>query len=436
MLGIYSTPFQRDSLLEQDYSSQYIYPEKALLTKEEWKEIKEFYLRNAPDTLVFETGNSIEKSNRFSIEIPPIKMSPPSTTYIDIDKTGDIIVGDAHSKALAILTNEMEVKKSARLIEGIVNIHEENDHYLILCMGTFSPTDNPSGALIELPKDQKSQVKILHDDLNRPVHMSCTDLDNDGHLDFIVSEFGKWRGKLSVLTQDQSGGLSKKIIHDQTGPIAAYAFDYNGDSYMDVISLFAQGNEGIYMHINKGNFEFETKRIIDLNPSMGSSQFKLVDINEDGHLDIIYTAGDNADFPPIHKPYHGIYTYLNDGTNKFYQLDFIHLPGAYGVEIADFDNDGDKDIAAISFFPNFNSPNPQSVILLQKEGDQYIKFKIDTQDLGRWIVMRSGDIDQDGDTDLLLGSLAFEVPGRPDLSNKWIESGIPFIQLRNNTIPN
>ncbi|MFT5237636.1 MAG: hypothetical protein ACI9M9_001236 [Flavobacteriaceae bacterium] len=50
---------------------------------------------------------------------------------------------------------------------------------------------------------------------------------------------------------------------------------------------------------------------------------------------------------------------------------------------------------------------------------------------GRWIVMDASDYDKDGDIDLVLGSLAFEVVPKLGFVEKWMEDGIPFIVLEN-----
>ena len=44
------------------------------------------------------------------------------------------------------------------------------------------------------------------------------------------------------------------------------------------------------------------------------------------------------------------------------------------------------------------------------------------------------DFDQDGDIDLLLGSLAFEVVPPMGLVDKWVEKGLPFVLLENKAI--
>ncbi len=45
--------------------------------------------------------------------------------------------------------------------------------------------------------------------------------------------------------------------------------------------------------------------------------------------------------------------------------------------------------------------------------------------------MDKGDIDHDGDMDLVLGSLAFEVVAEGNWVQNRVEGGVPFVVLRN-----
>jgi hypothetical protein len=53
--------------------------------------------------------------------------------------------------------------------------------------------------------------------------------------------------------------------------------------------------------------------------------------------------------------------------------------------------------------------------------------------LGRWIVSDAGDMDGDGDTDVVLGSLMMEP--KPDNGRlaEWLRLKIPLLVLRNQT---
>jgi hypothetical protein len=159
----------------------------------------------------------------------------------------------------------------------------------------------------------------------------------------------------------------------------------------------------------------------------------LFDFDGDGNEDIIYTAGDNADYDPITKPYHGIRIFMNDGSNHFKESFFYPLNGAYKVIPSDYDNDGDIDMAAISFFPDYENSPEESFVYLENKGE--MNFDASTfpgSSDGRWMAMDAGDMDGDGDLDLLLGSMIFGTD-YTRYFEKWSEGTLPFAWLENTT---
>ncbi len=116
---------------------------------------------------------------------------------------------------------------------------------------------------------------------------------------------------------------------------------------------------------------------------------------------------------------------------------FFHLNGAYNAIPGDYDLDGDTDIAAISFFPDYDKQPEQSFVFLENDGkNNFSASTIADPVQGRWIVMDVADYDRDGDDDIVLGALTFEVLNdEKKLVDKWIKNGIPFIILKNKTRP-
>ena len=98
-----------------------------------------------------------------------------------------------------------------------------------------------------------------------------------------------------------------------------------------------------------------------------SQYLELADFNKDGFDDIVYVCGDNADKSPILKNYHGIYIYLNDGKSNFTPSYFYPRIGAYKAIVLDYYLDGDLDIAAISFFPDYLRYPEESFIYLNNK---------------------------------------------------------------------
>src|SRR5690606_6312476 len=179
-----------------------------------------------------------------------------------------------------------------------------------------------------------------------------------------------------------------------------------------------------FYYENQGGGSFKEKRLLTFSPLNGSQYMEMADFDKDGNLDILYVCGDNADKSPILKDYHGIYIFLNDGNDHFKQAYFYQLNGAYKAMARDYDLDGDLDIAAISFFPDYRNCPEESFVYLENKGN--LKFGDHTfpeATKGRWIVMDAGDIDGDGDIDLALGSFVYFLAqgDTTGLSKKWLE---------------
>jgi hypothetical protein len=210
------------------------------------------------------------------------------------------------------------------------------------------------------------------------------------------------------------------VIHD---------FDNNG--LPDIAALMTQGDEKIVMLLNQGSFNFRLNTLVQFPPVYGSSYFELIDFNKDGKLDIFCSNGDNADYSITLKPYHGIRLYLNDGTNHFTQSWFHDMYGASQVRAADYDKDGDVDIAAISFFPDFKHHAENSFFYFENTGNGFVTQTISLAATGRWLVMETADIDHDKDIDILLGALDFDSDVPRSLLEQWMRDKTSILLLRN-----
>lgn len=414
------------------FKNPLLFRTEASLTMEEWQAIRQFYTTLAPKKpIAIEKDTILQTLPQFKPRFPSYNFSPPSTTLVNIEEN-QLVVGDANSKRIYFFDQNLNLKSAANTVEGAVWMNALEDGYVVTCMGSFSPTDQPTGLALFLPKQQNQKPIRLIQGLKRAVHADFGDLDGDGIADFAISEFAKWTGTLSWWKNDGKGGFERNVLKNMPGAIKSYIVDLNKDSLADVIALFGQGDEGISAFYNQGNGKFKEERLLRFPPSYGSSYFNFFDYNGDEHPDIIYTNGDNADYPPINKAYNGIRIFQNDGNNQFQEVWFYPLQGAYNAIPADFDQDGDLDVAAISFFPDYVNRPAASFLYLENQGD--MNFKAHTfpeYDSGRWIVMDSGDLDADGDLDLVLGALTFEVIPEMGLVEKWVAAGIPFVVLEN-----
>jgi hypothetical protein len=290
------------------------------------------------------------------------------------------------------------------------------------------------GSIVSYANEEK---KAIASELHRPVDMLLHDFDQDGVDEIVVCDFGHLTGDVSLLVKEDSLGYDKKLIFNMPGVIRAIAADMNKDGKDDVVILASQGREGVYILYQEENLSFRVEKAIGYSPVFGTSWFELVDYNGDGHLDVISVNGDNADYSYIHKPYHGLRIALNDGAGNFKETFFTPIIGATRVVARDFDLDGDIDFGVISTFPDYELAPEQSFVYLENINEKVFTFKFSTSidsKSGRWMVMDAGDLDQDGDEEIILSSFSYSfTPVPKDLAKVWNGKDVDLLILENTT---
>lgn len=438
-MGRYNSDSQRTALLAGSglvsrEAMDRVYPASPMVSDRDWELITSYYLSEAPASLSTKAGEVTPKiSGMFRVVVPPLKVSSPSTVLLRW-QAGMLQWGDAANGRFDELGPGFSFKRRGELEQAPVSVVSTSGHHYIAVMGDFSPTDAATGMIVKLPVDHGAAPSVEIDRLQRPVQILRHDWNEDGLPDFLICEFGKFTGSLSWFLAKPGGGYVRQILRQRPGALQAALSDLNGDGKEDVIALFGQADEGIEVFINKGKGTFDIRRVLTFPPSYGSSGLQLRDIDSDGDEDILYTAGDNADFFPVIKPYHGIYYFENKGNLDFRQRWFYAMPGAYGIKTGDFNLDGYLDIAAISFFPDWTHTDPLDFLLLKGTVDNaWQAERLSLSGYGRWIVMESADMDRDGDQDFLLGSLMMEPKPDNGRLKRWLNGQIPFIVLENLT---
>ena len=228
----------------------------------------------------------------------------------------------------------------------------------------------------------------------------------------------------------------KHILRSLPGAIRTEAYDFNKDGLVDIIALMAQGDESVLIYYNEGKGKFREERVLQFPPVFGSNYFQLVDFNNDGWMDILTTQGDNADYSMVVKSYHGIRIFSNDGKNRFEEKYFLPQYGAQKAIPADFDKDGDLDIVSIAFFPDYKRFPSESFIYWENTGDgNFNRYSFNGATAGRWLTMDAGDIDDDGDIDVVIGNAVFSAGLIPKmLREKWLQHPVSAIVLLNNLV--
>lgn len=450
-LGFYKGGHQPDSLFGRGENIEIVrranvYPERPVMAQEDWAKIVTFYLENAPDAILAPKRNrKITNSlKHFTYREASYANRPAMTTMVKIlpDQRGIAYSdGKREQGVLTFLTPELEKSYDLGFSTTPVNFYEKEDTLFLTMAGVgVFPNDLPGGSLQKLSKSGGSQTynaaTQVIGGMQRPVQMAYGDLNNDGLEDIVACEFGDLTGNLVWFENKGRNRYTKKILRAKPGSVSAIIKDVNSDGLQDIVVLMAQGDEGVFLYTNKGKGEFSEKRLLSFSPLNGSLYIELADFNNDGFDDLIYVSGDNADRTPFLKNYHGIYIFQNDGNFNFTQSWFYQLNGAFKAIPRDYDLDGDLDIAAISYFPDYVDSPEESFVYLENKGNlNFQDYSFPQATNGRWFVMDAGDLDADGDIDLVLGSFVYFEPmgDTTGLGKRWLKVG-PSVVVLENTI--
>ena len=411
-LGI--TSFKGVSYMRaNDVDPSIYFPSVQVIDSVKWEKIINYYVSNAPVQMPEQKKDVsvIKNLPFFSIEYPDssffgkVSMSP----YVKIDTTikpNQFLVVNGGINKLFVFDEHLKVIKTINTKGPIVDLDFQKDGVLGLSIGKNLIANNlKDGKVYPIDLNGKLKTEPIFDSLARPCKLTSADLNGDGKMDYIISQFGNLVGNLTWMENIGGGKYTTHILRNKPGPITTIVNDYNHDGLPDVWALFAQGDEGVFLYTNKGKGVFEEKQALRFPPSYGSVFFDLVDFNHDGYPDIIYTAGDNGDFTDILKPYHGVYIFLNDGKNNFAQKYFYPINGCFKAIGRDFDGDGNIDIATVSFYPSSLELEESFIFLKNKGNFQFQPYSLpEGSRFQKGISMDVGDIDGDGKLDLILGN--------------------------------
>ncbi|MBK8978595.1 MAG: VCBS repeat-containing protein [Planctomycetes bacterium] len=214
------------------------------------------------------------------------------------------------------------------------------------------------------------------------------DLDADGDPDALI--LTRWRceyrrNEAGRLTDDSRYRVPSELLGSSSFRLA----DLDGDGDVDLVGV--RNDDIVFVvGVNDGNGRFATDQVASA-PSRG---FRLVDVDRDGDPDAVFSVdGQNR-------------LWLNDGTGRFAEATAGRLPVASGPTLdlfpVDLDTDGDIDLVQTDIGPNYVA----SYTVLLNDGTG--SFSIAAPG-----VLPAGldgepdlavDVDADGDLDLCVGS--------------------------------
>jgi len=410
-----------------------VYPEKPLIPDSVWKSIESYYLSEAPESMRLPVRKTQDNESPFEARMQPLELNSSAfISMVKFDPEEQLFVATWNGDVVQVDGN-FGARKKVVFPRPIVDFQYDDQGYIkALSIGELYPNEGFSGAVAQLDTQSFSQPELVFAQLARPVSFESGDLNGDGREDLLICQFGNKLGQLSWF-ENTGQTYQEHVIKEAPGATRAYLLDMDDDGDLDPVALFAQGDEGISIFYNeKGRFREE--RILRFHPVFGSSDFEFLDFDRDGDRDIIMTNGDNADYSNMLKSFHGVRIFLNE-EGEFKEKFFFPMFGASKVRARDYDQDGDLDLLACAFFPETTQGLDQSIVYLENKGNWIFEashFELAPE--GRWMVMDAGDVDQDGDVDVILGSFVLTSEGVPQaILNQWRNSRNQILVLENKT---
>jgi hypothetical protein len=390
----------------------------------------------------------VEESERLGADTSPEGTSTTDLDLVDIDGDGDLdlyvtqgtagpdgradrlyandgqgVFTDETSTRLARVNNTTNTAGAAfGDIDGdgdpdalLANLGQEQ---LLINDGNGVFDEAPPGRIPVTPFDPRSGV------LDVSAGVAFADVNEDGALDALISNENPF------LPGPLEGAQNRLYLNDGTGTfveaalppaldqsVAQLTGDIDGDGDLDIVVL-NRGQERILIGDGSGSFKEETaERIpaVDLSvPNVSSSRGGgLADLDDDGDLDLI--VGNSRGQP--------VEYYENDGCGFFDRAAFAYRPEVTdtvtGLVLIDLDRDGDLDVylpdagefdagpAGHGFFgarDHYLRNNGRGKF--QDRTTHHFDLPNDPTTAATF-----GDLDGDGDLDLVVGNTDDNVPG-------------------------
>lgn len=330
------------------------------------------------------------------IAIGARRPGPSSVTLVDYDKDGDLDVVTGHAAGVMLLRNESGRFSDLTVAAGLENVAAisalagdyDNDGLTDLCL----LTERGLALFRQASPGRFSRVTAQGlQYTHRPGAAAWLDVDHDGDLDLYVG--GATSAAPARLFRNNGNGTFTDITEAArlmiAAPVvAAVATDYDNRRDVDLLVGAADRGPLLFRNLRDGTFG-EAAGAAGLAPAVASGAIAAGDVNKDTFTDFFFASAQKNALA------------LSDGRGSFAMssaLDQVH--DARAAQFLDYDNDGLLDLVAVV---------DAGIRVVRNLGARWMDVSTratadDTQGADAGVrSLAAGDIDGDGDVDLLTG---------------------------------
>ncbi|HEX2099904.1 MAG TPA: VCBS repeat-containing protein [Candidatus Synoicihabitans sp.] len=271
---------------------------------------------------------------------------------------------------------------------------------LVASMGIIMPNNDRIGSVIVLGNqgDNRFRPRVLAERIARVTDVQAADLNDDGRMDLVVGQFGYDTGEIRWMEQLADGAFRSHIVHRAAGTIHTPVADFNGDGRPDFAALISQEAEEVRLFTNLGAGRLRPTVIWKSpNPGWNSSGLAVCDLDGDGDSDLLLANGDgfNEGFMAP-APWHGLQWLENDGQGNFASHRIGDMAGCYSPVGVDLNSDGHIDIVTVSGFNDSHDTNAVWMMAWINDGAQNFTPHPLAHEPTRLITVAAGDLDGTG----------------------------------------